>query len=147
MEFNDQINYIEFWENRFEELDYPVELRTPSPEVFVKSEFTEIVGDRISDIRETSPDIFADFPLSEQEVLDSTPCSNTKEATILNHINKNVKRERDEVKIFIMNSIRTLFMTSSSCTSRELFYKCPRNITSAAFYQKVSWINPILYFL
>lgn len=136
MEFKDPINYLEFWEYGFEGIDDHVE---PSPDVFVSSELTQMnsaeTKAECSEIREPSPDILNEY--SQEEILISSTCLNSKRAAILNQINVIIKTEKDEVKLFILNYIRKLLITTSSCTSRELFYICPRNISVNAFYRKV----------
>lgn len=135
MEFKDTINYLEFWERGFEGVDDYVDCEDESPVCSGFSKFdleskSSILPD--PNIRAPSPDIFADS--SDEEALDF----DTKQAAILNQVHVMMNGEQDEVKLFILDSIRRLLSTSSSCTSRELFYKCPVNIKIELFYMKVS---------
>lgn len=123
MEFNDSMNYLEFWELGVESVGSHIEPESSS-------------------IRKRSPDIFTDSS-SEEEETDLYP----KQAAILNQLHEMMKVEQDVVNIFIMDSIRKLLTTRSSSTSRDLFYKCPLNITINKFYRKVSWLLLILRFI
>lgn len=124
MEFKDQINYLEFWESGFESINDNIE--------------QDSIDLNPVKIREPSPDVFIDSSSDEEKTdLD------TKKAAVLNQIILMMKTEQDGVRFFIMDSIRKLLTTSSSSTSRELFYKCPINVGIDVFYRKVSLLFDI----
>ncbi|KAL5283625.1 SPO11 family protein [Megaselia abdita] len=127
MIFDNSLDYMEFWEQEIESLEDDEEENTFEPSIICAGN---------SGLRQLSPNVFADHTSDEEDVT-SNAYLDSKKATILNQVNQMILLEQDGVKVFLMNSIRTNFTTSSSSTTRELFYKCPLNVTMDAFYKKL----------
>lgn len=132
--FVDELDLLELLEDGVEGADYLV--REPSPDIFDPDKTSVLGSTTKADIREPSPDIFEGY-MSDDEI-DHTPCSATMKASIINKLNKMSRRKNDDNRSFLLRTILERLTANSTCTSRELYYNCPKNCAIGAFYQKVS---------